>query len=87
MIDNGLLQESPAPRLNNGAFVLETALIPGHGATVEGSVVLAWLPDNAPDTYATWWVRSEDGIAFMGAYFDDLGEAYEDYRERAVKGR
>lgn len=81
-----MLQTSPAPSLSNGAFILEATIVPGHGATVEGSIVLAWLPDHAPDSYATWWVRSEDGCAFTGHYFDDLGEAFEDYRERATRG-
>jgi len=54
--------------------------------TPPGAVVLRHNPENTLHPYVTHWRNDQDGGYYLGHYFETLGEAVEDYKERRQRG-
>ena len=48
----------------------------------KGTIVLVHLGENPYTPYVTWFWNEESGGYAQGHYFEDLGEAYEDWKIR-----
>ena len=77
--DDFVCGEIVGKALPSGGVVL------AHHADTRGYVlVLAFIPENLDDHFATWRVNPETGHAFWGDYFDNLEDAFENYKQRRI---
>lgn len=71
-------------RLANDAIIMAFSHVVKYEGRVPMRIILAWDPTNHATPFITWTVNSDTGDTFWGHYFEEIGQAHDDYISRVI---